>query len=180
MLSLFLMACQTADVQSDDNYITELETQSEVLNYEDDELVDEHYAIAGRYELVNALVSFLREDGSFDTIPTTIVSGELSEIEYVDGDRPSFFIDMRMVFDFRDNGEFVTSRYFNVDEIESYEMDVGKWWLDDEYLNIETYDRRLFINYETWSDGSMFIELDRENPQFIDSSCLMSGVLERR
>ena len=136
--------------------------------------------VVGEWSLDQALVAFLDDDGSLQTAPTNIQAGELEQIDYIDATQEPFFVEIEMTFDLYENGQFKSTRYLSFPDGDHYEMDEGNWWLDEEYLNIKTIDRRLFINHEMWEDGTQFWDLDVDNPEFVDDSCLMTALLTRR
>ena len=133
----------------------------------------------GTWIMEEAQVSIIDPDGNMETIPTLINAGELTELEFFDPESGSIEVKFDMEITFMENDFGRGLRTVLVGEHEGVEQDTIKWWVDDEYLNIETSDRRIFTWYDFPEEDYMFLEFDRDNQMFVDASCMLQIWMRR-
>ena len=166
-VSLFFVMSQSACSSADFDNCTDCSENVESTN-----------PFLGRWEMDVATVAFFEDDEMF-TIPVSIYPNEVVDVYYTDSTRGSFQAALNLNLDFiSENTVEVQNRTFIEEELVSntFDSSIVSWRYDDSYIYLTTTDFNVTATYEfasSESEEALFLEWDRDAPDFQDDSCII-------
>ena len=166
------MACSEAPVDS------EIRADDELPNVESADDLGRY--VVGTWTFNSLEVAFLDDDGNFITVPSTVYPEQMTSVPYTDG---SGYLDIQFEggVTFYDDGTLANYRRItsSTGELDQEKVVWGEWEPMSERVQMDTEEFFVRAYVTALRSDDMFLDWDREDPEFEDDSCIFSIDLSR-